>query len=176
MGSILIQLPKMENAIRIRDIIKGSGFWDDIIICHHGAEILNLVNNQDISIIICMRKISDMSYAELAQYLPGRIHMILLTNDESLVTSSPNVTKLLMPFRGEELITCINKLLPDKTGVKKKRLRTKEEQELIDRAKSYLMESREMTEPEAFRFMQKISMDKRSSLAATARMILESES
>lgn len=177
MGSIIVSLPKPENAIRIREIIKTSGFWEDVIICHHGAEILNMVDNQDVSLVICVKKLQDMGYEELVNYLPPRVGVILLTKDADLVPIASNVKNLLMPFPSEALIEKIKEFVkPLKKKEKKRRLRTPEEQQIIDDAKAKLMESRDMTEPDAFRFIQKISMDSRKSFVDVAKMILEENS
>ena len=52
--------------------------------------------------------------------------------------------------------------------------RSKEEaRKLIDRAKGLLMEKREMTEPEAFRWIQHNAMDKRVTMKAVAEIVVE---
>ena len=50
--------------------------------------------------------------------------------------------------------------------------RSKEEQELIEKAKGILMNNNEMSEPEAFRYIQKSSMDYGRTLLETAAMII----
>jgi response regulator NasT len=173
MGSIIISLPKLEKAISLRDLIKSCGLWEDIIICHHGAEILNMVDNQDIGLIICVRKLRDMGDEELVNYLPRRVKVILLTRESQEVPFAENVSHLVMPFRKDELINAIQNVLPYKSKEKKKRFRTPEEQQMIDDAKAYIMEEMNMTEPDAFRYIQKISMDTRQSFVEVARKILE---
>ena len=42
----------------------------------------------------------------------------------------------------------------------------------IDKAKAVLMEKRGMSEPEAYRYIQKSSMDNSNSMVETAQMIL----
>lgn len=54
----------------------------------------------------------------------------------------------------------------------KKRKWTAEEQEYIDKAKKVLMDKSHMTEPEAFRYIQKISMDSCTNMAETAKKII----
>ena len=49
---------------------------------------------------------------------------------------------------------------------------TAEEKELILKAKALLMERNTMTEPEAYRYIQKCSMDNGTSLTETAQMII----
>ena len=54
----------------------------------------------------------------------------------------------------------------------KPKKRNQEEQEYIDRAKKILMERNNMTEPEAFRYIQKCSMDSSTNMVETAQMII----
>ena len=53
----------------------------------------------------------------------------------------------------------------------KPKKRSVEEQKEIDRAKKMLMERNNMTEQEAFRYIQKCSMDSGTNMAETAQMI-----
>ena len=50
--------------------------------------------------------------------------------------------------------------------------RTQREQNYINNAKWVLMERNHMTEPEAFRYIQKCSMDSGTNMVETAQMIL----
>ena len=54
----------------------------------------------------------------------------------------------------------------------KKPPRSDAEKKLIDDAKRLLMERNDMTEPEAFRYLQKTSMDTGRGMTDTAEMIL----
>ena len=47
-----------------------------------------------------------------------------------------------------------------------------EEKQIIDQAKAVLMERNGMSEPEAFRYLQKTSMDCGRSMVESAQMIL----
>ena len=53
-----------------------------------------------------------------------------------------------------------------------KKKRSDEEQKLIDQAKKLLMERNGMSEPEAFRYLQKNSMDFGRTMVESAQMIL----
>ncbi|MDQ2845348.1 MAG: response regulator [Actinomycetota bacterium] len=48
-----------------------------------------------------------------------------------------------------------------------------EARKLIDRAKSLLMTAQKMSEPEAFRWIQRTAMDRRTSMQAVAQAVLE---
>ena len=59
---------------------------------------------------------------------------------------------------------------------KKKRMQPKrrspQEQKVIDDAKAILMENNNMTEPEAFRYIQKCSMDSGNTMVESASMVI----
>lgn len=173
MGCILIAMPKYEDANRLADIIKRSEIWQETFVCTTGNEILRRIADQDVSIVIATKKLSDMGYEELSTYLPVSVNMILLTKDGGLVPFSSNVIRLLMPFKSEDLLGTIRMLSPELfSKPKKKPARTKEEILAIERAKEILISQKHMTEPEAFRYLQKTSMDTGRTLVESAQMIL----
>ena len=114
-----------------------------------------------------------MGYEEMVSNLPEGIPVLLLTKNAALLPFSEAVTKLMMPFRGEELIGAIRSLMPVQPHKKpRKPMRSPEEQRKIDNAKQLLMQQRTLTEPEAFRYLQKTSMDTGRTLLETAEMVL----
>jgi len=48
-----------------------------------------------------------------------------------------------------------------------------ETRKLVDRAKGLLMTNQKMTEPDAFRWIQRTAMDRRTSMQAVAQAVLE---
>lgn len=175
MGCIVVTMPKYDDANRIGDIIRRSAIWEEPTICGTGAEILGLVHSRDVSVVICTKKLSDMGYEELSSYLPGSVNMVLLTKDASLAPFSSNIIKVLMPFKASDLVNTISMCLPAvtiKKRDKKPPRRSAEDQAVIDQAKKMLMGRNDMTEPEAFRYLQKNSMDMGRTLLESAQMIL----
>jgi len=174
MGGIIIAMPKLEDANRISDIIRRSNIWEEPVTCNLGSEILRLVRERDIELVICTRKFTDMSFQELSDYLPSNVNMILLTKDASLIPYSSNIVRLLMPFKSSDLIDTVNMFIPVRRGKPKpkKPKRSEEEQQLIDKAKMLLMDRNDMSEPDAFRYIQKTSMDTGRSMLESAQMIL----
>lgn len=173
MGGIIITMPKYEDANKIGDIIRRSDIWEEPVISTMGSETLRLVEDRDISLVICTKKFSDMGYEELSNYLPSSVNMILLTQDASLIPFSSNIVRLLMPFRSGDLINTVNMLLGDNGyRTKKKIKRSDQDKKVIDQAKQVLMVRNGMSEPEAFRYIQKTSMDTGRSMVESAQMIL----
>lgn len=177
MGNILISMPKVDDANKIAGIIRSAGLMLDVEVCQTGAEILRTVNDRDFGVVICTKRLKDMSVSELAGYLPEFFGMIVLTSDPSVELSREGCVKLLYPFKGRDLIATIDLLTTSfirprrkkKTGPKQ---RSDEERRIIDRAKAVLMDRNAMMEPEAFRYLQKSSMDCGRSLLETAQMVI----
>lgn len=177
MGCILIAMPKSEDSNHIAEIIARTGMMYDIEICHTAAEVLRLSNDRDFGVVICTKKLKDMGYFELSGYLPTFFGMIVLTKDETLETYSGKTIKLLMPLKPRELVSTIEMM----TSTFVRRIRKKgtvpikrsnPEKQIVDNAKKLLMERDGMTEPEAFRYIQKSSMDSGRSMVESAQMIL----
>lgn len=177
MGTVLVAMPKSEDAVRIMGLVQGQGMMLDSEVCSTGAEVLRIANERDFGVVICTKRLRDMAYSELIEYLPSTFGMIILTKDSTLETFSDRMVKLMLPLRTSELVATIEMLVsgyyrPRKKKQKPPRVRSEEEKQVIDRAKSILMERNGMSEPEAFRYIQKTSMDTGRTTVETAEMIL----
>lgn len=177
MGVVLIAMPKSEDALRFEGLIQSHGMMLDTLICSAGSEMLRIANDRDFGVVICTKRLKDMSYSELAEFLPPSFGMIVLTKDASVETFSERMVKLLLPMRSSELISTIEMLVsgymrPRKKKDRPPRARSDEERQTIEKAKLLLMDRNGMTEPEAFRYIQKVSMDTGRKAVETAEMIL----
>ena len=177
MGSVLIVMPKSEDAYHISDMLGAHGQMMDIEVCQTAADVLRISHDRDFGVVICTRQLKDMSYMEMAGYLPDYFGMIVLTKDPGLDIYSDNIIKLMMPFKPRELISTIDMI----TSVFVRRIRKKgnipikrssAEKQIIEDAKRLLMERNAMSEPEAFRYIQKSSMDTGRTMVESAQMIL----
>jgi len=177
MGTILVAMPKISDSENIVSAVRDCGNMHDIEVCTTGSEVLRVSNERDYGVVICMKKLHDMSYADLVEYLPVNFAMIVLTGDVSLEMLGDNMIKLMMPFKRRELNSVIETIMGDLYYRirRKKRIppkRRQEDQKLIDDAKQMLMERNGMTEPEAFRYLQKSSMDNGRTMVESAQMLL----
>lgn len=177
MGSILIAMPKSEDARHLADVLSGKDLLMDIEVCQTAAEILRISNDRDYGVVICTKSLKDMGYIELAEYLPTYFGMILLTRDMTLETFSDNTVKLMMPFKTGELVSTIEMITSQFVRRIRKRnkvpvKRSQAEQKIIDDAKMLLINRNGMTESEAFRYIQKTSMDTGRNMVESAQMIL----
>ncbi len=178
MGSVIIAMPKSDDAMRIERIVQSRGLQFDTEICQTGSEVLRSATERDFGVVICTKRLKDMSYSELSEYLPYSFGMIVLTSDATLEVFTNHTVKLLMPFKADELTSTIEMLTAAYYRPRRKKkdhpakVRSEAEQEIIDKAKFILMERNGMTEPEAFRYIQKTSMDTGRTSVETAEMIL----
>ncbi len=174
MGGIVVAMPKQDDAGRIADWIKRSDIWEEVITCDNGSEVLRLLEDRGISLVISGRRLKDMGYEELYHYLPSDVNMLLLTKIADCDLYSSNVIVLQIPFKVADLLNSVRMLLP--TGYrrtkKKPAVRSDGDKLTIDKAKELLMERNNMTEPEAYRYLQKSSMDMGRTMAETAHMLL----
>ena len=177
MGAVLIAMPKSEDSLRIEGLVQGYGLMLDTKICGTGAEILRIANDRDFGVVICTKRLRDMSYSELGEYLPETFGMIVMTQDASVETFTDRMVKLILPMKSSELASTIDMLLSGYMRQRKKkrkapRVKSEAEKQTIDQAKLLLMERNGMSEPEAFRYIQKISVDTGRRAVETAEMIL----
>lgn len=82
-----------------------------------------------------------------------------------------------MPIKVNDLINTIEMMLQVQVRRRKKKRmqpkrRSPQEQKVIDDAKAILMEKNNMTEPEAFRYIQKCSMDSGNTMVESASMVI----
>lgn len=176
MGSIVIAMPKLADARKIGDLLRGHGITPDAI-CTTGAEALQEMTGRDYGILICTSKLPDMGYLDISEYMPGCFKMLLMTKDPSPEYRMGHIEKIMLPFRVGELIEAVEHLLEEVDRVVRRKKpsppkRTAEEKEILDRAKQVLMEKNGMTEPESYRYIQKCSMDSGTKLVEAAEMIL----
>ena len=177
MINIIVAFPKAENGKNIKNILVRNGFRVAVV-CTNGAQVAKEANNLHDGIVVCTYRLPDMMYRELYAYLPPGFEMVVISSKQQWEENGDaNVVNLSMPLKVHELISTMEMVVYSAERRRKKRKnvprqRTKEEQELIVRAKEILMDRNHMSEEEAHRYLQKTSMDNGTSFTETAQMIL----
>ena len=151
MADIIIAFPKLDDAKNLKKLLLRNGY-DVSLVCDNGAQVVGAVNELDGGVVICGYRFSDMHFSEILDYLPKGFQMLLM--------ASP--AKLEVQYRRS-----------NKKQKHKPKVRSEGEKRIIQKAKELLMERNQMTEEEAHRYIQKISMDSAINLVETAEMILE---
>ena len=157
MSTLIVAFPKIEEAKAVRNLLVRKGY-EVAIPCITGAQVINQADNLSDGIIICGYKLSDnMIYTELNEYKPKSFEMLLVAS--------------------RNLCSTIEMMLQAQVRRRRKlrsqpRRRSPQEQKIIDDAKAILMERNNMSEPEAFRYIQKCSMDSGNTMVESAQMVI----
>ena len=75
MSIILVVLPKIQDAKKIRELLISHGF-EDTVSCQTSAAALNEANKYQRGLIICGYRLPDMYYTQLAECLPDFFEML----------------------------------------------------------------------------------------------------
>lgn len=177
MSSLVIVFPKIEDAKRIRDILSRNDFDVDAV-CNTAAQALSEMNNRNGGVLICGYKLPDMFYADLLECMPAGFEMLLIASSRVLSScEGSGVIALSMPLSAYELVNTVQMMQHKARKSKRKasvkhKTRSKEDQDIIDKAKNLLIERNHMTESEAHRYLQKCSMENGTNLVETGLMVV----
>lgn len=177
MGSIIIGLPRQETAKKIKEILQRHGFRE-IIVVSTAAAALQEIGRLSHGIVISGTKFPDMDYTDFLECLPRYFDLLLLDTTQNVShRRQPGLVAVTMPIKAYEFVDTVNMMIQnlDRQVVKRKDRkpkRTEKEENYIRNAKAVLIERNHMTEEEAFRYIQKSSMDTGRNMVETAQMIL----
>ncbi len=178
MADIIVAFPRIEDAKNLRKLLNRNGY-DVTQVCDTGAQIISAVNELDGGIVVCGYHFSDMHFSEINEYLPRGFQMLLLASPARLAENDiSDLVSIAMPFKMQDLLNTLEMMLGQYRRWKKKqkhkpKVRSEKDQRRIEAAKALLMERNQLTEEEAHRYLQKLSMDGGNGLVETAEMILE---
>ncbi len=177
MVGIIIALSKPEESSGIKTILTRSGYRK-FFVCANGAQTITQADSLDYGIVICGYKLQDMMFSELRQNLhPGFEMLVLVSMKNSDECFGNGITKLTMPLQTSELVKRVALMTDDILRRKKRagfkpRQRSEEELKVINEAKRLLMKKNNLTEDEAHKYIQRVSMESGSGLVETAGKVL----
>ena len=176
MSSIVVALPKIEDAKKIRAILVRHGF-SVAAVCNTAANALAGASELDYGVLICGYHLPDMYYRELLENLPPGFDMLLLASPKVIQEAPSSILTIEMPLKVGDLVNTVNMMLTQidqrrKKDRKKPKERSWKEQNYISNAKMMLMQRNHLSEEEAYRYIQKCSMDSGTNMVETAQMLL----
>lgn len=178
MPDIIIAFPHINDARNLKTVLGRNGCEVNAI-CDSGSQLINLVNALDGGIVICGYQFSDMLYKEIYNSLPKSFTMIVVASPAKLeYLVEEDIKQVEMPIHISELVAAVNAAISEYSKRRKKekakhKFRSAAEQKLIDDAKRILMDKKKITENEAHRYLQKLSMDSGNSIVESAGMVLD---
>ncbi len=174
-SSIVISLPRLEDGKKIRGILERYGFTVSAV-CTTGGKALSALSQLDLGLLITSARLSDMTYEELSEYLPPGFEMLILASERVLSEIPSSYLTLKMPMKPSDLVNTVNMVLSSLERRRKKekrpKVRSPREQNYISNAKMLLMQRNHLSEEEAYRYIQKCSMDSGTNMVETAQMVL----
>lgn len=176
MSSIIVASSRTEDARKIRDVVRKYGY-ENCMACTSISTVLSRIQDLDCGVVICSVKLSDGSFLDLYEMLPKEFRMLLMTGKVEMLDCPEDVEVLGNPLKVSELLQGVERILSQFEQARPKKKthrpqRSAEEKQCIDQAKALLIEHNCMTEPEAYRYIQKTSMDSGTNLAETAQKII----
>ena len=170
-SSIVIALPKIDDAKKIRTILNRHGF-SVAAVCSTASTALASMSELDGGILICGYKLTDRYYRDVLEDIPSYFEMLLLASGRVIAEAPTSVLTVEMPMVNtvDMMLSQIERRL--KKEKKKPKTRSWKEQNYISNAKFLLMERNHLSEEDAYRYIQKCSMDSGTNMVETAQMVL----
>lgn len=109
-SSIVIALPKIEDAKKIRTILNRHGLTVASV-CSSVSNALANISELDSGVLICGYKLTDAYYKDALDDLPQYFEMLLLAS-QRIIDEAPNsVSTVQMPMKASALIDTVNDML-----------------------------------------------------------------
>ena len=118
-----------------------------------------------------------MNYLDLSECLPKDFEMLLLASARVICEVPSSILSVEMPIKAGDLVNTVSMILMQqerkrRKEKKKPKLRSEKEQNYISNAKMMLMQRNHLNEEDAYRYIQKSSMDSGTNMVETAQMLL----
>lgn len=175
--NIILVFPKAETLKNLRNVLRRAGYQVDACVTTV-AQALHAAGGCDGGIIITYYRLIDGMATEICENAGERFqYLVIGPKDYVEARTLRDVFSLTTPLCVGELLSTMEVMSCAWARWRKKlrsrpRVRSKEEQRTLDRAKLLLMEQNALTEEEAHRYIQKTSMDSGIGMVETAYMIL----
>ena len=110
MSVVVVVLPKLDDAKKIRKILMSHGF-NQVIACATASSALQEVNQHSHGIVISGYRLKDMYYVELAECLPKYFELILLGSASTVSDVDAGILSLTMPLKVYDLVNTVEMVL-----------------------------------------------------------------
>ena len=97
MGVIVVVLPKLENAKKVKKILLEHGF-QTVFACSSASSALQMVGEYSYGLVISGYRMPDMYYLDLVDCLPRDFESILLGSEETVAQVGAGILSLTMPI------------------------------------------------------------------------------
>ncbi len=186
-GEILLVMRQGKISSQVERLITSLGHRVTAV-CHSGGNAIRTASVRKFDIVLCSSSLPDMSGLDLAVDLAqqNRASVLLITSaDEKVYIESKfdgyDITCLVKPVSKMVLQNSFEMAMKFRQrlyGVARERDRlqkTLDRRAIVAKAKAVLMEKYDMSEPEAYRALQKSSMDTGVPIREVAQTVIDTE-
>lgn len=146
--------------------------------CSSGAEAVRAIRKLGGGVVVCSFYLQDMTANELFEYIGGTATMLVVGKPATLTLCKTDLQeRLALPVVRRDLVEKVRDLHKQRqrkcSHSPALSRRTPEEEAVIQAAKELLMQKRNLSEHEAHRYLQKVSMNKGLTMLMTSRAVIQ---
>ena len=176
MRDVIIASANRKSAEHIKSILQRDLLFVSEIY-QSGAEVLSYASIRPDAVVACGRLSDGLPAGSLAETLPPGFDVVhLVSSSDAYQGFVSNMVELTMPLDRVEFVSVVRTLTQLSSDItSRKKTRSVEENDLLTLAKQRLCENYGISEREAHRKIQKMSMEQGVRLMDVARKILEED-
>ncbi|MGN1317697.1 MAG: ANTAR domain-containing response regulator [Lachnospirales bacterium] len=172
-NNIFIALNNKKTALSIAKILISEGISVTAVI-KNVSDLTTTLSYYKNGTIITSCLFDGIHIDRIMDYVPDGYTAIVVGNKEQLNNcENDNLFKLAVPLHKNDLICALDMMSTFDSSYQPESNKSLQDEKLIDRAKHTLIDTYNMTEEQAHRYIQKKSMDTGRKLVEIAKIILE---
>lgn len=171
-NNIFIAFDNRKIALTIAKILITNGN-NVAAVCKSSLELIDKLRYYSGGIVITGCVFDKIRNEYIIDEIPQEFSVVVIAN-KSQLDNFPDgrVFKLAMPLQKNDLLCSIDMLLAVESNFKPKAVKSGDDEKIIEKAKSLLIDIYSMSEKQAYRYIQKKSMDTGQRMVDIARIIL----
>lgn len=177
---IIIALNNIETSEKLKSVLKQEGYVI-LALCTSGNELIRAVMQYAPDLVLVGYKFKDMSLLDIYETLYDYTSFLAIVNEpyKSYIEEDTDIYCIGTKISTVLLTNAIDLIFQSKRRIEKLKKKveklehTLEDRKIIEKAKGRIMITSGATENEAFRYMQKLSMDSGQKMRDIANLILK---
>ncbi|VYT66628.1 ANTAR domain-containing protein [Clostridium tertium] len=177
---VIVALSKAEIGEKIKSILVTNGY-NVLAVCTFGNELIRAIKQFSPSIVISGYKFNDMNLISIYETIGDECSFLAIVNEpyKSIVQEETDIFCITSPVNNTLLINSLDMIYQSEKRVRKLKDKVHDleskisDRKIIEKAKGIVMRELHMDEEEAFRHIQKNSMDLGMKMVDYSKEILD---